>query len=301
ADDGWALLADATCRLEDGDGQRALTSAEAAAEAFARADGWMGVAVGTAREVEALVLLGETPRARQRLGACAAHGRTRIFGRMLDRAECRLLAAEGALDEARRTLDELVTQARTLGHDDDEQSGLHDLHRLGGVSPSRAERVRELADRIASPRALHRARHVGSAGDGARLGLLAAALETDGFAVWGCEVSIEAAARFTESGATRQAGSEQRRATRLRSGFPNAVLLAPAATSVPNAELQLRPGELQVVRLAADGLSAREIGEQLHLSVRTVGNYLLRAYRRLGVRGRDELRAALVEHQLLNT
>ncbi|MCU1390943.1 MAG: LuxR family transcriptional regulator [Ilumatobacteraceae bacterium] len=299
-DDGWALLAGATCRLEDGDGQRALRSAEAAADAFADADRWIGVAACAAREVDALVLLGETTRARQRLQGCAMHMRTRIFGRMLDRAEARLLAAEGALDRAQRMLEELVAAAHTLGQDDDEQSGLHDLHRLGAGSPARTERLRELADRIASPRALHRGRHVGTAGDGARLGLLAAELETDGFAVWAYEVSIEAAARLTEAGATRQAGSEQRRATRLRSGFPRAALLAPAETSVPTAERQLRPGELQVVRLAADGLSDREIGEQLHLSVRTVGNYLLRAYRRLGVRGRDELREALVEHQLLN-
>jgi DNA-binding CsgD family transcriptional regulator len=44
----------------------------------------------------------------------------------------------------------------------------------------------------------------------------------------------------------------------------------------------------------------REISEGLHLSVRTVGNYLTRAYRRLGVRGRDELAAALGDDQLLS-
>jgi DNA-binding NarL/FixJ family response regulator len=51
----------------------------------------------------------------------------------------------------------------------------------------------------------------------------------------------------------------------------------------------LTPQELQVVRLAADGLTNREIGAQLFLSPRTVGHHLYKAYPKLGVNRRAEL------------
>ncbi|MEV0677872.1 AAA family ATPase [Actinosynnema sp. NPDC050436] len=51
----------------------------------------------------------------------------------------------------------------------------------------------------------------------------------------------------------------------------------------------LTPQELQVVRLAAQGLSNRDIGAQLFLSPRTVGYHLYKAYPKLGVASRVEL------------
>ncbi|PRW63622.1 ATP-binding protein [Actinopolyspora mortivallis] len=52
---------------------------------------------------------------------------------------------------------------------------------------------------------------------------------------------------------------------------------------------RLTPQELQVVRLAARGLSNREIGNQLFLSPRTVGYHLSNAYPKLEVASRREL------------
>ncbi|MEW2353711.1 AAA family ATPase [Spirillospora sp. NPDC029432] len=51
----------------------------------------------------------------------------------------------------------------------------------------------------------------------------------------------------------------------------------------------LTPQELQVVRLAAAGLSNREIGAQLFLSPRTIGYHLYKAFPKLGVASRAEL------------
>lgn len=51
----------------------------------------------------------------------------------------------------------------------------------------------------------------------------------------------------------------------------------------------LTPQEVQVVRLAATGLSNKEIGAQLFLSPRTIGHHLYRAYPKLGVTRRIEL------------
>lgn len=52
---------------------------------------------------------------------------------------------------------------------------------------------------------------------------------------------------------------------------------------------RLTPQEAQVVRLAAQGLSNRDIAAQLFLSPRTIGHHLYKAYPKLGVASRAEL------------
>ncbi len=51
--------------------------------------------------------------------------------------------------------------------------------------------------------------------------------------------------------------------------------------------------EREIARLAAQGLSSRDIGERLSLSVRTVNNHLQRAYTKLAITNRTELGDAL--------
>ncbi len=57
----------------------------------------------------------------------------------------------------------------------------------------------------------------------------------------------------------------------------------------------LTPQELQITRLAARGLSNREIGAQLFLSPRTVGFHLYNAFPKLGVASRSDLRQLQLE------
>jgi DNA-binding CsgD family transcriptional regulator len=53
---------------------------------------------------------------------------------------------------------------------------------------------------------------------------------------------------------------------------------------------ELTPQQRQIVRLASDGLTDREIGDRLFLSPRTVSSHLYRSYPKLGVASRHQLR-----------
>jgi DNA-binding CsgD family transcriptional regulator len=62
------------------------------------------------------------------------------------------------------------------------------------------------------------------------------------------------------------------------------------APSEPDALEALTPQQRQIVRLASDGLTDREIGDRLFLSPRTVSSHLHRSYPKLGVASRHQLR-----------
>ncbi|GAA2196049.1 helix-turn-helix transcriptional regulator [Streptomyces bangladeshensis] len=55
----------------------------------------------------------------------------------------------------------------------------------------------------------------------------------------------------------------------------------------------LTPQELQIAQLAADGLTNKEIGQQLYLSPRTIGAHLYRIFPKLGITSRGQLREKL--------
>jgi DNA-binding CsgD family transcriptional regulator len=61
----------------------------------------------------------------------------------------------------------------------------------------------------------------------------------------------------------------------------------------PDARDHLTAQELQIARLASQGLSNREIAERLFLSHRTIGSHLYHIYPKLGITARTQLRDAL--------
>jgi DNA-binding CsgD family transcriptional regulator/tetratricopeptide (TPR) repeat protein len=62
------------------------------------------------------------------------------------------------------------------------------------------------------------------------------------------------------------------------------------APGEPDALWELTPQQRQIVRLASNGLTNRQIGDRLFLSPRTVSSHLYRSYPKLGVAGRHQLR-----------
>lgn len=80
----------------------------------------------------------------------------------------------------------------------------------------------------------------------------------------------------------------QRAAQELTATGHTAGGRGPAGTASAAAAV-LTPQELQIVRLAAQGLSNKDIAAQLFLSPRTIGAHLYKAYPKLGVMSRGEL------------
>ncbi|MDT7786836.1 MAG: hypothetical protein QOF58_5255 [Pseudonocardiales bacterium] len=64
-----------------------------------------------------------------------------------------------------------------------------------------------------------------------------------------------------------------------------------------NGNGELTEHELTIARMAADGLTNKEIGERLHLSHRTVSTHLHRIFPKLGVTARVELKEALMTYE----
>ncbi|GAA1658642.1 helix-turn-helix transcriptional regulator [Actinoplanes couchii] len=78
------------------------------------------------------------------------------------------------------------------------------------------------------------------------------------------------------------------RAAGLTTDHPRGPAAGPGA-AVGEALNTLTPQQREVVRLAARGLSNREIGEHLYLSPRTVGSHLYRSFPKLGITTRTQL------------
>lgn len=78
-------------------------------------------------------------------------------------------------------------------------------------------------------------------------------------------------------------------AERARSELGATGAAAPQGRDRSGPLASLTPQESQIVRLAAQGLSNRDIAAQLFLSSRTVGYHLYKAYPKLGVASRGEL------------
>ncbi|MEU6114398.1 AAA family ATPase [Streptomyces sp. NPDC047117] len=60
--------------------------------------------------------------------------------------------------------------------------------------------------------------------------------------------------------------------------------------TAPDALAELSPQQQQIIRLAARGLTNREIGEKLFLSPRTISSHLYRSFPKLGITARSQLR-----------
>jgi DNA-binding CsgD family transcriptional regulator len=177
--------------------------------------------------------------------------------------------------------------SRAHGQRHAELRALHDAVRL---QPDRrvAATLVEVGSTVEGPLARALEAHAAALvdDDGAALEAVATQFEETGAMLLAAEAAAQSGAAFARSGLTSRsarAGAHARAAAECCEGARSPVL---EQLDQP-APLTMRENE--VARLAANGLTAREIAGRLFISTRTAEGHLLRAYSKLGVRDRQGL------------
>lgn len=163
---------------------------------------------------------------------------------------------------------------------------LHDAVRIG--HPSRARPLLSaLSERIEGEMVATMAHHAVAleSADGLSLERVASAFERMGARLFAAEAVAQAQQAYLRAGRPRLARVAGARASLLASGCP--AVQTPALRFAAPVPLTVR--ELEIARLAADGLSSRDVSDRLGIAVRTVDNHLGTIYAKLGVHGRAEL------------
>ncbi|MCE7011601.1 LuxR C-terminal-related transcriptional regulator [Kibdelosporangium philippinense] len=305
---GWAaeqLLAEVL--LDHGRYEELTVPGSPGAGAVAKARGELDVAAASFREVLALMPNYDTFRLAatclaELAGARALAGDHRQARRLLDRADAhtsRLFqpwielnrawayAASGEISRAAAHARDTAEAARGNGLPTTEALALYDVARLGEPRTVYI-RLSELATELTCDvgTALADAACALVDNDHVRLTRAADGFERLGMLLHAAEALVTAARMAHEAGAHTRATAATSRANNLMRLLPKARTPMLATTGLP---AMLTPREREVALLAAQGQSSRWIAARLHLSVRTVDNYLGRAYAKLGVTSRTEL------------
>jgi DNA-binding CsgD family transcriptional regulator len=208
------------------------------------------------------------------------------------RARAWASVVRGDLPEATDLLRRAAAEAQAVGAAGLELAARHDLVRLG--VPESLDRLAALGEVVQGPLPRARVEHGMALGerDADGLAVVSEAFEALGALVLAAEAANHAAWSWQRGGQSSRASRLRRRCGSLRARRPEAV--TPGLDLRPGmADLTLR--EREVAALAATGMASRQIADRLDVSVRTVDNLLHRVYRKLGVRGRVDLRAADVD------
>jgi DNA-binding CsgD family transcriptional regulator len=192
--------------------------------------------------------------------------------------------------EATELFRSAAAQAASTGHRTTESWLWHDLMRTSGEDVS--ARLRELADACDSPLVSARARQAAAARarDARELTGAADDFEALGALLLAAEAASGAAEAFARGGDQRAATAALHRSNRLAEACEGAA--TPGLIRVVGAA-PLSGREREIVMLAAQGMSSKDIADRLYLSVRTVNNHLQHAYAKLGVTSRAGLARAL--------
>lgn len=207
------------------------------------------------------------------------------------RAWARVRAATGTVTQAVADLRDLARWCRADGQHAMEALALHEALRMGLVRGT-VPRLIELGDRVDGRIAPEFAAHAVAARTRDGPALLEASdrlVEID-LRPAAADAAAQAAAAFDREGRRAPAAEARVRARRLAAECDGLVTALLGALGSP-AGLTTR--ETEVARLAASGLTNREIASRLYVSVRTVEGHLAQAYAKLGIRRRRDLRAAL--------
>jgi ATP/maltotriose-dependent transcriptional regulator MalT len=215
----------------------------------------------------------------------------RVFDPEIDRGRASIAAQRGERTRACEILIEAADRAEAGGAFGIAAGAIHDLARLGEVRLA-ASRLDAIAPNVDGDYMAARREHAHAllADDGDRLDAVSEAFERIGALLLASEAASSAAAVHRHAAMRRKATASAQRAAALLAECEGARPFG-VEPEVPGVSLTRR--EREVAELAANNLTSREIAEKLFVSTRTVENHLQRAYEKMGVRGRRELRQAL--------
>lgn len=240
----------------------------------------------------ALALIGDAAAAREALAEMEAH-RHPSFA-FLDPAalvvRAQVAAAEGAMSEAIAQAHDAAVLAAERRQPAHEVQALQVAVNFGDSTV--ADRLDELSRIVDGPRAAAATAHAYAlaADDPAALHHASVQLEAYGDIVAAAEAAAHAAAACERRGQPGGARRAAVTAARLAAAAEGARTPAIIASAQP---LPLTKREREIVALAAQGFSSRQIAERLVVSVRTVEGHLYRAYGKLGVTDRAQLAPVL--------
>ncbi|AEV86167.1 putative LuxR family transcriptional regulator [Actinoplanes sp. SE50] len=205
--------------------------------------------------------------------------------------EIRVLALTGELSRAAEAAVRRAAGNLREGRLTSAAEGYYLAARLTG-DPDVANRLAAVARRCDGELFELFAAHATALAGADRAGLreVADRFEAGGYSGFALEAVAAAAGLARRDGDDRGTAEGARVAARLTlacDGF------RPAWLRFPPGPVRLGARERQACELAAAGLDNRQIAQRMGIAVRTVTNHLARGYAKLGVRGRQELAAAL--------
>jgi ATP/maltotriose-dependent transcriptional regulator MalT len=207
-------------------------------------------------------------------------------------ARAALAAAEGSVTQAIAHAREAATRAAEHGQYAIEVLALQSAARLGDRTV--ADRLLSLCSgsHVCGPRVQAAAGHAAAlaADDAEALHAASVAYEQFGDLLAAADAAAQSATSHSQAGRRGPAQTAVSRASRLAALCEDARTPALLAALRP---LPLTTREREIVTLAADGLSNRDIATRLLVSVRTVEGHLYRATAKLGVTDRTQLSSVL--------
>jgi DNA-binding CsgD family transcriptional regulator len=305
------------CRVLDGDVVQGLADAERAAELVRPIDVGMFNITWHIAQIWAKTDRGELDAARELMlrevpAGSVEHG---FFGALAYRVRARLHSALGEHEAARRALRASAERIEWLPLANPEVVGRHsDLARTEAALGNGAEAARLATEGVLLAREAGGARGIGIAlaGQGAVAG--PGGVETLREAV---EILAATRARLQHARALVDLGAVLRRANHrrearepLREGLDiahrcgaralegrartelEATGARPRSAVLSGAD-SLTPSEARVARMAVEGMTNREIAQDLFVTAKTVETHLRHVYQKLGISKRAELSGAL--------
>ncbi|RDH77125.1 LuxR family transcriptional regulator [Mycolicibacterium moriokaense] len=205
-------------------------------------------------------------------------------------AEAWVCAAEGATSQA-------ISVARTAAGKESERGRcawevalLQAATQFGDCTT--AARLAELAGRVQGPRAPAAAAHAAALASGSGNALLDSSRQYEGFGdrIAATDAAAQAVIAYQDAGLRGKALTASAVVQRLAAECGGAQTPAVRAVSSPQ---PFTVRQREIISLAAQGLSNKEIADRLTMSIRSVEGHLFRASQRVGANSRDQLIAIM--------